>query len=93
MNEANYRSLRGGLNYLLEGRQQSPHGTKIKAADLLTYGRHDLATITESIVRWEKAGHLRILKPFDNCSPEDYCIEALTYIEEKSPIKGWLNWQ
>lgn len=93
MNDTHLKSLRGGLNYILEGRQLSPHGTKIMASDLLTYGRHDLVTISEALNLWEKAGYIRILKPFAECGLGDYCIEAITFIEQKSPIKGWLNWQ
>lgn len=93
MNDAHNKSLRAGLNYILEGRQRSPHGTKIKTTDLLVYGRYDELTIEESLIRWENAGYIRILKPFSECSPEDYCIEAKSFIEEKSPIKGWLNWE
>ncbi|HEX2853534.1 MAG TPA: hypothetical protein VHO24_09865 [Opitutaceae bacterium] len=93
MNDDHYKSLRAGINYILEGRQHSPHGTKIKTADLLTYGRYDQATIEESLVRWETAGYIRILKPFSESGPEDYCIEAKSFLEERSPIKGWLNWQ
>lgn len=93
MNADYYVTLRAGINYVLEGRQCSPRGTKISAEELVTYGRGDLRTIEEAISKWECAGIVRVLKPFQSCRPSDECIEATRFIEEKSPIKGWLNWQ
>ncbi len=36
---------------------------------------------------------LNIIKPYRECQPDDYCIELLKFIEQKSPIKGYMNWK
>ena len=36
---------------------------------------------------------LRILKPYKESEPDEYCIELLRFLDQKSPIKGYLNWK
>jgi hypothetical protein len=93
MNEETYKVLRAGVNRILEDRQRSVFGTAITSRDLSTYAFGDMATIEVALEKWERAGYIRILKPFRLCRPDEFCIEANSFIEQKSPIKGWLNWE
>lgn len=93
MTNYTYEVLLRGLNYILEGRQVSPEGTKITARHILVCGKNDLASIEAALEIWQRRGDIRIIKNLRQCAPEDYCIEMLSFIDQKSPIKGWLNWE
>ena len=66
---------------------------KIEAKHLSVFAHHDDQTIQESIQEWEGRGLLKVLKPYSECSPEDHCIELFRFIDQNSPIKGYMNWE
>lgn len=66
---------------------------KIEAKHLLVYSKNDSAVVTDSIQDWSQRGILKILKSYSECAPDDYCIEMLKFIDQKSPIKGYMNWE
>ena len=41
---------------------------------------------------WEQEGYLRILRTPDQTGGDDYVVEMLKYIDQKSPIPGFLNY-
>lgn len=90
-NENEKAVIKALINYLLEGGQT--RGTKIKLRELFQYGIRDLALVDEALHEWRAQGYLVILKEPAECAPDDYCVEMLSFIDQKSPIKGWLNWQ
>lgn len=80
--------LRAGLNRMLEDGYK-----KINASHLYIYSKHDSQVIEESIKEWSERGILKILKPYHECAPDDCCVEMLRFIDQKSPIKGYMNWE
>ena len=91
MNDYHKRTLKAGINYILEG--LSPEDLRITLALLQRYAENDIETLTECLNLWEKAGYLRILKPPEQCHPDENCVEMIQFVEQKSPIRGFLNWQ
>jgi len=83
--------MKAGINYILEGR--SPSSLRINLELLLRYAKGDLETLKECLSIWESAGYLHILKRPERCRPDEDCVEMIQFIEQKSPIKGFLNWQ
>ena len=88
MNEQNKNVLRAGINRMLEDGYK-----KIKAKHLSTYSLQDVDTIICSLEDWKEKKMLNILKPYKDCHPDEYCIELLRFLDEKSPIKGYMNWE
>lgn len=88
MNKSNQWGLKAGINRILEGGVQ-----KIKAVHITTYSHGDIEVIDNSLKEWQERGYLRILKPYQDCSPEEHCVEMIKFIDQKSPIKGYLNWE
>lgn len=88
MSEYNKNVLRAGLNRMLEDGYK-----QIRAKHLYTYSKHDEETILSALDDWEKKNMLRILKPYKECLPDEYCIELLRFLDEKSPIRGYMNWE
>ncbi len=37
--------------------------------------------------------YLRLLKEPEQCAGDDYCVEMLSLIDQKRPVKGWLDWE
>lgn len=66
---------------------------KIEAKHLYMYSKQDEDTLQISIKDWEEKNMLKILKPYKDCDPDEYCIELLRFLDEKSPIKGYMNWK
>lgn len=88
MNEDHIWGLKAGINRILED------GVfKIKARHLNVYSKGDIEVIEHFIPEWEKLGYLKIIKPYGQCAPNDTCVEMLQFIDQKSPIKGFLNWE
>jgi hypothetical protein len=58
----------------------------------LVYAKGDMATLKESIVEWESRGILKIIKMPEECGPDDICVKLHRFIDQKGPIKNWLNW-
>jgi hypothetical protein len=85
--------LATGINYILEGRQTSPKGTKISRKHIVIYSGNDIDGAIKIIQTWEKQGVLKILKSPKEAADEDLCIELYRFIGQKSPITGWLNWE
>ena len=83
-----YNAFKAGINRMLEDGYK-----RIQATHLFTYSFENIELIEESLEKWEKLGVLKILKPYRECSPNEYCIEMLKFIEQKSPIKGYMNWE
>ena len=82
MNESNKWSLRSWLNRMMED------GTKVIEADKIgVFAHHDNKTITASLSDWEERGLIRIIKHYEECSPEDDCIEMIGFIDQSNPIK------
>jgi hypothetical protein len=88
MNKYNKDVLKAGINRMLEDGY-----TKISAHNLLTYSKTDVEVILSSLDEWEGRGIIKILKPYLDCRPDDQCIEVLRFIDQKSPIKGYMNWE
>ena len=88
MNTKHLHSLRAGINRMLEDGYK-----KIRAKHLNTYGFGDSEMIEDATKDWEYKNMLRILKPYKECEPDEYCIELLRFLDEKSPIKGYINWE
>jgi hypothetical protein len=80
--------LQASINRMLEDGYK-----KIKAKHLYTYSKHDIGVVEESIQDWERRGMLKILKPYQDCDPEEDCVELLRFIDQKSPIKDYMNWE
>ena len=92
MNTYNKDVLTAGINYILEG-ESSSNDLRISQSLLLTYAKGDMATLKECLEQWEREGHLRIIKQPDLCQPDEPCVEMFRFIDQKSPIKGFLNWE
>lgn len=88
MNEYNKRVLRAGINFILEEKI-----VEIPLHALLTYAKGDMETMQEALLDWQAKGWLKIIKPPDKCSHDDICIHVFQFIDQKSPIPGWLNWK
>jgi hypothetical protein len=93
MNAALETKLASGINYILEGRQTSPNGTKISKRHVLIYSGGDINGAAKQIESWERQGVLKILKQLQDALDDELCIELNQFIGQKSPIKGWLNWK
>lgn len=91
MNKYNAEVLAARINHALEA--GPTFGSKIKKRLLLEGAKGDTATLKECLIEWEARGLLKVLKKVDECASEDDCVEMLSFVGEKSPFKGWLNWQ
>ena len=85
--------LAAGINYILEGRQQSPLGTRISRRHILIYSHNKIEEAAQAIEKWKCMGYLTVLKDIRVASDVDSCVEMLRFIDQKSPIGGWLNWE
>jgi hypothetical protein len=83
------RQIKGVLHKAME---DGPR-TRFTKRNLLAFSSHDAATLTACLHEWQSKGYLRIVKPLSECKDEDICIEMKSFIEQKSTIKGFLNWQ
>lgn len=86
------QKLAAGINLILEGRQTSPNGTKINKKHLRIYSEGDISGAFSVIKKWEQQNLLTILKNPTDASDDDFCIEMKRFVDQKSPIRGWLNW-
>jgi hypothetical protein len=86
------KKLASGINYILEGRQTSPNGTKITRKHIVIYSGGDMEGACKLIENWDRQGILKIIKHPNSASDEEFCIELKMFINQKSPIRGWLNW-
>jgi hypothetical protein len=80
MNEQHKKYLIGGLNKSLEDCH-----VKVSAAYLKSCGDDDTETINQCLKEWEQAGLLKIIKPYEECQPEDICVKMLNFIESGPP--------
>jgi len=86
VNEYNKRVLKAGINFILEERK-----TEILQSDLLAYVKGDMETLEASLREWQSLGVLEVLKGPKECRPDDVCVRVFRFIDQKSPIPGWLN--
>lgn len=83
-----YEAFKAGINRMLED------GHKIiEAKHLFIYSFGNTDLIETSLLKWQKTNTAKIVKPYRDCEPDDHCIELLKFIEQKSPIKGYMNWE
>ena len=71
--------------------EDRPKGEIIEMQLLLRPAGISIAVIDEALTEWESKGFLKILKDPKKCEPRDPCVKMLKFIEEKSPIAGYLN--
>lgn len=88
MIEYNKLVLKSGINRMLEDKIKI-----ISRFHLSVFGKGDDDTIAESISEWQDRNILIIIKPYCECASEDECIEVYQFIDMKSPIRGYLNWE
>ena len=67
--------------------------TRFTKRNLLAFSSGDTATLNTCLQEWQTRGYLQILKSLSECGDEEICIEMKSFIEQKSPIRGFLNWQ
>jgi hypothetical protein len=67
--------------------------TRFSKRSLLAFAKGDLATLRMCLEEWQSKDYLRILRPLAECRDEEDCIEMKSFIGQKSPIRGFLNWQ
>ena len=60
---------------------------------LVGISRGDVVTLNACLQEWQGKDYLQIIKPLDDCQDDEICIEMKSFIEQKSPIRGFLNWQ
>lgn len=80
MNEQIKNRLIGGLDKSLEDCH-----VKISAAYVESCGNGDTETINQCLNEWQQAGLLRIIRPYEQCRPEDICVKMLNFIESDPP--------
>jgi hypothetical protein len=90
MNEKIKRRLIVGLDKLFEDCH-----VKILAKYIHTQGLDGLEaaeTINQCFKNWEQVGLLKIMKPYEDCQPEDICVKILKFIENGPPHERfWEN--
>jgi hypothetical protein len=74
------KSFKAGLNRLLEDCH-----VRIPARGIKIYGENDTETINQCLKEWEQAGLLKIVKPYEQCQPEDICVKMLNFIDSGPP--------
>jgi hypothetical protein len=67
--------------------------TRFPKKYLLRLCRGDFETLNAALNDWQSKGYLEILKPLAECGDDEACIEMKSFIGQKSPIRGFLNWQ
>ena len=92
--EKRYRVLafKNGINRHLES-GPACNADHLTATYILIYGHNDLSIIEPALKDWEARGLLKIIKPISECKPEDECVQMLSFIDQKSLFKNFLNWE
>jgi hypothetical protein len=87
MNKKIKNIMIGGLNKLLEDSH-----IKVDASYIKFCGNDDTETINQCLNEWEQAGLIKIIKPYDECEPEDICVKMLNFIDCGPPHdRFWEN--
>jgi hypothetical protein len=90
MNDEIKRRLIVGLDKLFEDCHVKISAKYIHAQGL--DGLEAAETINQCFKDWEQAGLLRIMKPYQDCQPEDICIKMLNFIDCGPPHdRFWEN--
>lgn len=82
-------SFKNGINRSLDD-TASP---MIRSGLLCAYGEGDWDSILKHLKIWEQQGILKILKNPEIADPQDVCVEMLMFINRKSSIPGFLNYE
>lgn len=87
MNERIKNRLIGGFDKALEDCH-----VKLSAAYVESCGEKDTETINQCLKEWEQASLLKIVKPYEQCQPEDICVKMLNFIDSGPPHdRFWEN--
>jgi hypothetical protein len=90
MNEQIKRRLIVGLDKLLEDCHVHILARYIHAQGI--DGIDAIDTIDQCLKEWEQAGLLKIIKPYEQCQPEDICVKMLNFIDSGPPHdRFWEN--
>jgi hypothetical protein len=65
----------------------------IKQSLIAAGGSHDWQKITSTIKKWEDTNTLIIVKNPEFAEHNEVCLEMISYINRKSAIPGFLNYE
>jgi len=85
MNAQNRLELKAGIHRYIEDVSR-----QIPLKFLKSFSNHDLETMFGSVREWESKGFLRIIRDPETSDDNDICIELRHYIEQDSPLHGFL---
>lgn len=89
----NNPNTRNVLRAVLHKAMEDGPRTQFTKRNLIAFSKGDVETLKVCLEEWQSKGYLQILKPLAECKDEEICIEMKSFIEQKSPIRGFLNWQ
>jgi hypothetical protein len=84
---------KGNLKAVLHKVMEDGPRTRFTKRNLLAFSKGDVVTLKECLEEWQFKGYLEIVKPFEECQDNDVCVDMKSFIDQKSPIRGFLNWQ
>lgn len=65
----------------------------IKVGVIRGYGNSDWPKIRVTLQKWENEGILKILNDPEGRDASEPCVQMLKYIDQRSSIPGFLNWE
>lgn len=86
-------NIQGIVKACLNRYTEDGRRTQFTKHNLIAFSKGDTVTLLACLHEWQAKGYLQIVKPLAECQDDDVCIEMKSFIEMKSPLPGFLNWQ